>query len=290
MVISMNGVFIVDKPYGYTSRDVVNVVGSLLNTKKIGHAGTLDPIATGVLVVAVGTGLKTLEFINERDKEYIATVKLGIETNTLDITGKVTKRKENYFLDTAKLQEVIKSFKGKYLQTVPLYSSVKVGGKRLYKYARDNEEVELPKREVEIFDIELLDYNHDEFRFKATVSKGTYIRSLIRDIGEKIDIPCTMKELRRTRQGNFSIEDATTIEKIGNGKINPMPLNKVLKELPFIEADEYLERRIKNGAILNNYYTDKMIVFKNKNNEVIAIYETYDKDPSKIKPVKVFKN
>lgn len=286
----MNGILIVDKPQGYTSRDVVNIIGNILNTKKVGHAGTLDPIATGVLVVAVGTGLKILEFINERDKEYIATVKVGIETKTLDITGEVVKKQDNYFLDTAKLQEVINSFKGRYEQTVPLYSSVKVGGQRLYKYARENTPVELPKREVEIYDIELLDYSHKEFTFKTTVSKGTYIRSLIRDIGEKMGIPCTMKELRRTRQGNFNIEDATTIEKIENGKINPIPLDKALKELPFIEADEYLERRIKNGAILNNYYTDKMIAFKNKSNEVIAIYETYDKDTTKIKPVKVFKN
>ncbi len=286
----MNGIFIVDKPQGYTSRDIVNIVGSLLNTKKIGHAGTLDPIATGVLVLAVGTGLKILEFINERDKEYIAIVKLGIETKTLDVSGEVTKKVENYFLDAKKLKEVIDSFKGKYEQTVPLYSSVKVGGKRLYKYARENEEVELPKREVEIFDIELLDYNHEEFKIKTTVSKGTYIRSLIRDIGDKLGIPCTMKELRRIRQGNFDIEEAVTIEQVENGKLKIIPLDKALQELKFIEADDYLERRILNGAILNNNYEDEIIGFKNKNNEVIAIYEVYEKDSSKIKPIKVFKN
>ena len=286
----MNGIFIVDKPQGYTSRDVVNILGSLLNTKKIGHAGTLDPIATGVLVIAVGSGLKILEFINERDKEYLATVKIGIETKTLDVTGDVTKQVENYFLDAKKLKEVIDSFKGRYEQTVPLYSSVKVGGKRLYKYARENEEVELPKREVEIFDIELLDYNHEEFKIKTTVSKGTYIRSLIRDIGDKLGIPCTMKELRRIRQGNFDIEEAVTIEQVENGKLNIIPLDKALQELKFIEADDYLERRILNGAILNNNYEDKIIGFKNNRNEVIAIYEVYDKDSSKIKPIKVFKN
>ena len=286
----MNGLLIIDKPVGYTSRDIVNIVESFLNTQKVGHAGTLDPIATGVLVIAVGTGLKILEFINEKDKEYIATVKLGIETNTLDITGEVTKKKENYFLDLAKLQKVVKSFVGKYEQEVPLYSSVKVGGQRLYKYARDNIPVELPKREVQIYDIEILDYNHDEFTFKTTVSKWTYIRSLIRDIGEKIGIPCTMKELRRTKQGNFLIEDAITIAELEKGNIKSLPLDYALKEINFITVDKELEKRIKNGAILDNNYKDKKIGFKNQNNEVIALYEIYDKDKTKIKPLKVFNN
>ena len=284
----MNGLLIIDKPQGYTSRDVVNVIGSLLNTRKIGHAGTLDPIATGVLVIAVGNALKILEFINEKDKEYIATIKLGIETNTLDISGEITNKKDFYYLDLAKLQEVINSFKGKYNQTVPLYSSVKVGGQRLYKYAREKIEVELPKREVEIFDIELLEYNHDEFKIKARVSKGTYIRSLIRDIGEKIGIPCTMKELRRTRQGIFTIDDAVTIEQVEKGKIKYLPIELALDDIVFVEADEYLERRIKNGAILNNFYAERIVGFKNRKNEIIAIYQIYDKDNTKIKPLKVF--
>lgn len=284
----MNGLIVIDKPSGYTSRDVVNIIESLLNIRKVGHAGTLDPIATGVLVVAVGNGLKTLDFINNREKEYIATVKLGIETNTLDITGEVLKKKDNYYLNSAKLQETLKSFVGKYDQVVPLFSSVKVGGQRLYKYARENKPVELPKRMVEIIDIELLDYNHEEFKFKTTVSKGTYIRSLIRDIGEKIGIPCTMKELRRTRQGDFSIKDAVTMDSIQNGKIAPLPLEKALKEILFIPADEYLEKRIKDGAVLNNYYAENIVGFKNNKNDVIALYEVYDKDISKIKPIKVF--
>ncbi len=285
----MNGLILIDKPVGYTSRDVVNTVGRFLNTKKVGHAGTLDPIATGVLVVAVGTGLKILEFLNHNDKEYIATVKLGIETNTLDVTGEVIKNVENYFLDSNKLEKVIKSFKGKYEQVVPLYSSVKVGGKRLYKYARENIPVELPKREVEIYDIKLLDYNHKEFTFKATVSKGTYIRSLIRDIGEKLGIPCTMKELRRTRQGRFKIEDTITIEDIEKGKIKTISLEESLGDIKIVNVDDYLEKRIKDGAILENRYQDKIVAFKNKKNDIIAIYEIYDKDNKKIKPIKVFK-
>lgn len=286
----MNGILIVDKPKGYTSRDVVNSIERLANTKKVGHGGTLDPIATGVLVVALGNGLKVLEFLSEKDKEYIATVKMGIETNTLDVTGEVTKKKEYFFLDSVKLDEVLKSFIGKYNQEVPLYSSVKVGGQRLYKYAREGLTVVLPKREVNIYELELLSYGKDEFVIRANVSKGTYIRSLIRDIGEKLGIPCTMKELRRTKQGNFTIDDAVSMEELENGNIKPVPIEKALKGIIFVPANEELEKKIMNGAILDNVYAETIVGFKNKNNEVIALYKVYDKDISKIKPLKVFKN
>lgn len=284
----MNGILVVDKPKGYTSRDVVNSIERLANTKKVGHGGTLDPIATGVLVVAIGNGLKVLEFLSDKDKEYIATVKMGIETNTLDITGEVTKVKEFFFVDAVKLDEVLKGFIGKYNQEVPLYSSVKVGGQRLYKYAREGLKVVLPKREVNIYELELLSKNGDEFVIRAKVSKGTYIRSLIRDIGEKIEIPCTMKELRRTRQGEFTIDDAVSMEELENGNIKPVPIEKALKGILFVPANSELEKKILNGAILDNVYAETMVGFKNMNNEVIAIYKVYDKDITKIKPLKVF--
>ena len=286
----MNGILIVDKPKGYTSRDVVNSIERLANTKKVGHGGTLDPIATGVLVIALGNGLKVLEFLSHQDKEYIATVKMGIETNTLDVTGEVTKKKDYFFFDEVKVDEVLKSFIGTYNQEVPLYSSVKVGGQRLYKYAREGIDVELPKREVKIYELELLSHDKDEFTIRANVSKGTYIRSLIRDIGEKIDIPCTMKELRRTKQGEFTIEDSVTIEKLENGIIKPIPIEKALKGIIIVPVDETLEKKILNGAILDNVYAEKMVGFKNQKNEVIAIYKEYDKDITKIKPLKVFKD
>ncbi len=287
----MDGILVIDKPEGYTSRDIVNIVGSLLNTKKVGHAGTLDPIATGVLVVAVGSALKVLEFMNYNDKEYIAKVKFGIETNTLDITGTPTKKEDNYFVDSKKLNDVVKSFKGKYLQEVPLYSSVKVSGKRLYKYARDNEEVELPKREVEIHSIEIEEINHDSFTFKTKVSKGTYIRSLIRDIGEKIGIPCTMESLRRTKQGPFSLDDSIKLSDIENNNYKFLPIEKVLSNYLIIEVDEQKENKIMNGIVLPNTYEKEIVVFKSKKTKnIIAIYQKYDKDTSKIKPIKVIKS
>lgn len=285
----MNGLLIIDKPKDCTSRDVVNSIEKIFNTKKVGHAGTLDPIATGVLVIAIGTGLKILEFINNDDKEYIATVKMGLKTDTLDVTGKVLEEQDNFSLDKDKLKEVLNSFIGKQIQEVPIYSSVKVDGERLYKYARENIEVTLPKREIEIFDIELIDSNEEEFSFKAKVSKGTYIRSLIRDIGDKLNILCTMKELKRTKQGKFNIEEASTLEDLEKGKYNLIPIDKALDNIKFIDADNYLENRIMNGSILDNRYEDKIIGFKNKDGNVIALYEVYEKDNKKVKPIKVFK-
>ncbi len=286
----MNGILIVDKPEGCTSRDVVNKIIKLAKTKKVGHAGTLDPLATGVLVIALGNGLKVLEFLNNQDKEYIATVKMGIETDTLDITGNVTKVKDDFSYDIDKLKKTIKSFIGTYNQEVPLYSSVKVNGQRLYKYAREGIKVELPKRKVEILSLELISNNKDEFVIKAHVSKGTYIRSLIRDIGENIGIPCTMKELRRTKQGEFTLEEAKTLEEIEKEGVKPESIEKALKDVLFVLADDNLEKKIMDGAILDNIYAENMVGFKNKNNDVIALYQVYDKDISKIKPIKVFKN
>lgn len=286
----MNGILIVDKPTDCTSRDVVNEIVKLAKTKKVGHGGTLDPIATGVLVIAIGNGLKVLEFINDQDKEYIATVKMGIETDTLDITGNTTKVKDDFVLDKVRLENVIKSFVGSYDQEVPLYSSVKVDGQRLYKYAREGIKVVLPKREVNIYSLELISSTNDEFVIKACVSKGTYIRSLIRDIGEKLDIPCTMKELRRTKHGDFTIEEATTLEDLKKNGVKPLSIEKALKDVLFVCANEELEKKIMDGAILDNIYAETMVGFKNKKNDVIALYQVYDKDITKIKPIKVFKS
>ena len=285
----MDGFYVINKPSGYTSRDIVNIAGRIFGTRRIGHAGTLDPIATGVLVLAVGNGLKALEFVSSDIKEYIATVKIGISTNTLDITGEIEKKVDNYYLDLAKLDSAIKSFIGKYEQEVPLFSSVRVDGQRLYKYAREKKNVELPKREVEIYNIELLEHNHNEFKIKVLVSKGTYIRSLIRDIGDKIGIPCTMKELVRTRQGDFSLDESVTLEQFENSRLEPLSIEKGLKNIYFVEADDYLENRILNGSILRNLYDKDIVGFKNKDGVVLALYEVYEKDNSKIKPIKVFK-
>ncbi len=285
----MNGVLIIDKPKGITSRDVVDIVVKKFNTKKVGHTGTLDPIATGVLVVCVGSATKLVERLTSSDKEYVASVCLGVLTDTLDITGNVLKT-----LDVIRTKEEIvstlNSFKGKYIEEVPIYSAVKVNGKKLYEYARNNEDVTLPKREVEIKDIKLvgdIEYKDNKtlFNFKCVVSKGTYIRSLINDIALRLNTIGTMTDLRRTRQGSFKIDNAINIASIAsNDLINIIDVLDVKKENITLD----IEKKIYNGAIINNIYSSDEILFVS-NNEAIALYQKYDKDNKKLKPLIMFK-
>jgi len=286
----MNGILLVNKDKDMTSRDVVNILSKKFNTRHIGHTGTLDPIATGVMGIAIGDGLKIVNLLINECKEYIATVRLGLSTDTLDVTGNILEEVTNVKVSKEKLKNVLSSFLGKSIQEVPYYSAVKVNGKRLYEYARENILVELPKREIEVFDIELLEFRDYEFSFRIKVSKGTYIRSLIRDIGNKLNIPCCMKQLQRTMQGNFMINDSYTLEEIKNDNYKLISIKDALYGYKFIKVDSYLENKILNGRILENRYSDKKIVFINSNDEVLAIYEVYDKDNSKVKPIKVFKN
>jgi len=287
-MINMHGLIIVNKEKDWTSRDVVNKISKIFDIPKAGHTGTLDPLATGVLVVAVGEGVKLVDSLSNETKEYIAEVECGILTDTLDILGKTLEEKKGFTLEKEKIEEVLNSFLGKSLQEVPLYSSIRVEGKRLYEYARNNEEVTLPKREIEIFSIELLELKEKSFLFKVKVSKGTYIRSLIRDIGTKLSIPCTMKNLTRTKQGIYSIEESNTLEEIEQGKYKLISFYEVLKDYPMVEVDDYIENKIRNGRILENRYEYEKFVYINKNKEVLAIYEVYDKDNTKVKPFKVF--
>lgn len=282
----MNGVIVVNKPKGITSRDVVNEVVKYLGTKKVGHTGTLDPLATGVLVLCIGKATKLVEILTSNDKEYIATVKLGILTDTLDTYGTIIK-KENVKLDRNKLIEALNSFVGTYNQEVPLYSAVKINGKKLYEYARENKTVDLPKRMVEIKDIKLLEFNNNSYKFKVMVSKGTYIRSLIKDINDKLGIIGVMSDLQRTRQGKFSIDDAYDLENIKNGNFKVLSITDVVKDKKCVIIDDNLYNIIKNGGLINNVYNKDLITFI-YNNEVIAIYKIYDKDNTKLKPYKIF--
>ena len=205
----MNGIIVIDKPKDYTSRDIVNIVSKKLNTKKVGHTGTLDPLATGVLVLPIGRALKVSELLTSNTKEYIAEVILGYETDMLDITGTEIKRNIPN-VTKEELLKVLKSYIGKYNQEVPLYSAVKVGGRKLYEYARSGTTVIPPSKEVEVYSLELIsDLKHIngavEFTIRCEVSKGTYIRSLIRDIAYSLNTYGTMKNLIRTRQGIFTL-------------------------------------------------------------------------------------
>ncbi len=267
----MNGLLVVNKPKNYTSRDVINKLNRIFSYKSIGHTGTLDPLATGVLVCLFGKYTKLTEDITSLSKEYIAEIKLGIKTDTDDITGtcvKVDKKLPSY-------PEVIKAFNTfprTYMQTVPIYSAVKVNGKKLYEYARANMEVELPKREVHIYSLELIDYKDDIITFKTQVSKGTYIRSLIIDILNTLNVLGTMNNLTRTQQGGFTLDKSYTLEDIKNNNYVMQNIKDFLP-YPVISLEEDLYRKVKNGAKIPNAFNIKDKVIFTFNNEDIAIYE-----------------
>ena len=274
----MDGIILINKEKGLTSRDVVNKVCKKLNTRKVGHTGTLDPIATGLMVLCIGEGLKLVELLTHHDKEYIAKVKLGIKTDTYDVTGTIIEENNDISLDKGKLINTLNSFIGEYSQTVPIYSSIKVNGKKLYEYAREGKVVELPKHLVKISDISLLELTSDSFTFKVTVSSGTYIRSLINDIGEKLSIPMAMEELKRTRVGEYKLEDATVVDDL---RIIPIIDAINIKK---VEVDSTLLKKVANGVILDNSYQSDNIMFT-YNNKPISIYKDSN---GKLKSYRVF--
>ena len=275
----MNKIIVINKESGMTSRDVVNKLNKILGTKKIGHTGTLDPIASGVLVICVGKYTKLVDEIVSLDKEYIATVKLGILTDTLDIEGNIIDKKE-HDVSIEQLKEVFKSFLGSYLQEVPKYSAVKINGKKLYEYARENIDIELPKREVSIYELELLDFNKDSFKFRTRVSKGTYIRSLINDICSKLNTYGVMTDLIRTKQGKFSINESYTLKDIENNNYKSLDIEDVL-DLKVLDITDDNIKLVMNGNKLNLDLDNGDYLVK-VNNQVEAIY-TFTNKKGKIK-------
>ena len=286
IVIVMNGILVINKEKGMTSRDVVNIACKKLGTRHIGHTGTLDPIATGVLVLGVNDGCKIIELLTSNRKTYIAEILMGVETDTLDTTGNIIKE-ESVNITQEEIEKVINSFPKKYEQVVPIYSAVHVDGKRLYEYARSGEEVELPKREVEIYDLKLLEVNGNTFKIEADVSKGTYIRSLIRDIGKMLNISCSMQELKRIKQGIFTLDDAYNLESIDNNT-KLISIKDALSNIDSINVPDDIAKKVSNGMILE-LDTNADLVCVLNNDKLLAIYKRYDKDITKMKPLKVFK-
>ncbi len=281
----MDGILIIDKEKNYTSRDVVNIVSNSLKTKKVGHTGTLDPLATGLLVICVGKATKLVDILTNHDKEYIADITFGIETDTLDSTGNII-REENKIIKKEDIIQVLNSYKKEYDQQVPIYSAIKINGKKLYEYARENIDVELPTRKVNIYDIELLNYeiidNKTHIQIRCNVSKGTYIRSLIRDIGNSLNTCAIMTDLRRTKLGDFNIEDAIKIKDIKNAKL--YSIEEVLKNYKQIEVEGNLEFKIKNGCKIKNIYNEEYVLFKN----IDGIIGLYKNENNMLKPYKMF--
>lgn len=279
----MDQLFVVNKPRCFTSRDVVNKLSKILKIKKIGHTGTLDPIATGVLVCLTGKYTKLVDLLTSLDKEYIAEIKVGIKTDTGDITGNVIEVK-NKAISKSDVEKVFVEFPKKYLQTVPKYSAVKINGKKLYEYARENIEVELPKREVNIYSLELIEFNEDIIKFRTHVSKGTYIRSLIEDICDNLGIVGTMNSLVRTKQGKFDISDAKTLEEIGKNSLKGKNIHEFL-DYPCVNINDNEIKKVVNGGKIKNNYNIKDKVILMRDNVDLAIYEV---DGETLKPFIMF--
>lgn len=268
----LNGSYaiLVNKKRDMTSFDVVSKISKLFGIKKAGHTGTLDPLAEGLMVILLGKATRLSLDITSKYKEYIAGVYLGYETDTYDITGKTTKVKE--VPKNIDIEKTLSTYNKTYMQEVPIYSAVKVNGKKLYEYARQNLEVSLPKKEVTIKDIKLLAEEKNMFTFKVTVSKGCYIRSLIRDISISLNTLGTMTSLKRTKIDNLKLKDAYTIDEIEKAKFKLLEID-TLFSCPKIKVNKELLSKIKNGSKLENIYNieDKVIFIDNKSN-VKAIY------------------
>lgn len=257
----MNGIIIVNKEQNWTSNDVVQKVKKITG-KKVGHTGTLDPLATGVLPLLIGKGTMLSKYLVNHDKTYIAKIKLGVKTDTADSEGNVILEEvvDSKIFDEEKIKEILKSFIGKQKQTPPIYSAIKVKGKKLYEYARMGQKVEIPEREIEIYDIELLSFSKEssEIEYKVSCSKGTYIRSLCEEIAKKLGTIGFMEYLNRTRVGEFRLEDAVTIDELQIGNIE----DKVITIEKFFENKKKVELSKKdlnlflNGVKLQGNFED----------------------------------
>lgn len=265
----MNGLLIINKPKGYTSHDVVNVLRKKLNTKKVGHTGTLDPNATGVLPILVGAATKISKYLIEHEKTYIATIVLGKKTDTGDVEGKIIEEDSNLRdIDKNKLEVVIKSFLGKQSQIPPMYSAIKVDGKKLYEYAREGKSVEVKPREIEILDINLIGYENNEIEFSVRCSKGTYIRTLCEDIAKKLGTIGYMKELQRTSVNQFNIEKSILLEELENINVleKIISIEEIFKDKPKIDLNDRKLELFLNGVQLTHDLEDEVYRIYNNNN------------------------
>ena len=283
----MDGILLINKEKDMTSRDVVNKACHILNTKKVGHTGTLDPMATGVPVLAINKGLKIVEDITALDKEYEAEITLGINTDTLDITGNILEEKDIKNITNEDIDNVLKTFIGEYNMEIPLYSAVKINGKKLYEYARNNEKVDIPVHKVYIYELKRTsDIMDNKFNIKCKVSKGTYIRSLIRDISKRLGAVGVMSKLNRVKQGEFDIKDCYSLKDIENGNYKLLDIRDVLN-LPEIEIPNDIYKKVINGNKIDNIYNlDKFIFIKD--NKLISIYVVDEKDNTLLKPLHMF--
>lgn len=267
----MDGILLLNKEIGMTSFQAINKAKRLINASKVGHSGTLDPFASGLLVVTVNKATKVNQFIEAQEKEYIATLKLGIKTSTLDLEGEVISTKDVPLLSKELIEFTLNKFKGKIKQIPPMYSALKVDGVRLYDLARQGKEVERKEREIEIYDIELLNFTSDTIEFKVRCSKGTYIRTLGESISEELNTYGHLIKLTRTKVGNFNLDNAYTLNNLDNVKL--YPIKDALKDFPKIMLKDEDILKVKNGIKFKFNRTEDELLIIDKEENPIAVYE-----------------
>ncbi len=299
----MKGILNIIKPPGMTSFDVISVCRRIFNMKKIGHAGTLDPGAAGVLAVCLGRGTKVVPFLTETRKSYRAEISFGVETTTLDAFGEVTNRVDNFSISREQLEGVLGKFRGEIGQIPPMYSAIKYKGKRLYELARQGKKVKRKERKITIYDLKLVDFSGDKAIIDVECSKGTYIRTLCADIGKELDVGAYMSFLVRLKVGEFLLEDAITLEDLqylkGRDALDKvlLPLDMALQHIPRIQVKAEYDWPLSNGVSieLDNLHSsllkeldheDKYRVYNSKD-ELVGIYH-WNSTKEIFKPVRLF--
>ncbi len=299
----MDGILAIWKPAGWTSHDVVAKCRRLLRTKRIGHAGTLDPMVTGVLPLCVGQATRVVEYMQELPKAYEAVLQLGISTDTLDLTGEILEQVDSVALSEQDITQALMSFLGEIMQLPPMYSAVKVDGKRLYELAREGKTAERKPRQATIHSLDVLsmdlDRRHPLVRFRVVCSKGTYIRTLCEDIGGKLGVPAAMAELKRTLSAGFSEEDCLTLEQaqllMEQGKLEQrlLPAEAALAHMPRSSAAPPAMRQALQGRRIPAEWLDELPAdggqfrLYGQDGSFAGLFEITD-DGSMVKPVKVF--
>ena len=277
----MNGIILIDKPQGWTSHDVVGKLRGILHERRIGHSGTLDPLATGLLVVFIGRATRAVEFAEADRKEYIAGLRLGMNTDTQDITGRIIS-KETDIPDEPEVRIAIERFRGELEQIPPMYSAVKIGGKKLYELARKGESIERKPRHITIFGLEITSRSDNDYILDVVCSKGTYIRTLCHDIGAALGCGGCMSSLRRTKSGVFSVDNAYTIAEIqeaadrGEEEKLLLPIDTLFAGHTKLSVDADSEKKLKNGCIINTSSPDGRFRVYSEDGEFLLLGDVKD--------------
>ena len=281
----MNGIVIIDKPQEWTSQDVTARLRRVFNTRRIGHGGTLDPMATGVLPVFVGRATRGVEFFEHAEKTYEATLQLGVTTDTEDIFGEILTRREVHISET-EFSSILPAFRGKIMQVPPMYSALKINGQKLVDLARKGKTVERQPREIEIFELTLLEFNGDTARLRVRCSKGTYIRTLCKDIGEALGCGGCMAALRRVQAGEYTIEEAVPLQELLAAEDSEpylRPVDSMFRNYPAVTLSAKQETRCRNGNSFSVKMENGTYRAYGQNGEFLALSKVEDGIMSTIK-------